>query len=69
MKLIQQLQQQPDVNNKYQRQNDILTKKGKLVIGSVLDTISIILDWLHSYPQGGHFGVKATEKRVKALIY
>lgn len=47
----------------------MLTRKGKIVVWSTLQTKNIILEWLHSSPQGGHSGIKATERRFKTLFY
>lgn len=66
--IIQQ-QQQPDKPQKFKWQDGILKRKGKLVIGSTLQTKAIILEWLHSSPQGGHSRVRATEKMIKSLFY
>lgn len=45
-----------------------MTRKGKLVMGSSLQTRSIILEWLHASLVGGHSKVRATEKQIKALF-
>lgn len=44
-------------------------RKGKLVLGTSLSTRKVILEWLHASSVGGHFGVRTTEKRIKALFY
>lgn len=67
--LIKEMQSDPRIHPKYQWQDDILTRKGKLVIRSSMQLFDIILEWMHSSPQGGHSGVKATEKRIKSLFY
>lgn len=69
MELIQSIQQHPTLHPKYKWANGVLTRKGRLVVGSALQTRSIILDWLHTLPVGGHSGVRATEKRIKAIFY
>lgn len=39
------------------------------MIGSVLQTQKIILDWLHVSPVRGHSGIRATEKQIKVMFY
>lgn len=57
---IEAPQQQLRDHPKYWWADDMLTHGGKLVIGSILQTRSIILEWLHASPVGGHSGVRAT---------
>lgn len=69
VRLIQKLQQSPHQHLKYKWRDRVLTRKDKLVIGSSLPICTLILDWMHSSPQGGHSGVNATEKCVKSMFY
>lgn len=46
-----------------------VTRKGKIVVGSMLQSRTVILDWLHASPVGGHSDIRATEKRIKAMFY
>lgn len=67
--LIKHIIHDPGRQPKYKWDNGQLTRKGKLVVGSTLQTNEVILEWLHASPVGGHFGVKATKKRIKSLFY
>lgn len=67
--LIQAIQHQPREYPKFCWKDGVLTRKGKIVAGSVLRTRKIILDWLHASPVGGHSGIRATKKRIKAMFY
>lgn len=69
VKIIAELEQQTGQPTKYRWANGILSRKGKLVIGSKLHIRKAILEWLHTSPQGGHSGVRATLKRIKSLFY
>jgi len=46
-----------------------LRRKGKLVVGFDDTLKTIILQWVHASPQGGHSGRDATLKRLKQLFY
>lgn len=67
--LIEHIKLDPGRHPKYKWDNNMLTRKGKLVVGSTLQTKEVILEWLHSSLVGGHSGVRATEKRIKYLFY
>lgn len=48
----------------------MLFRKHRLVIGPEQSKLkTLIIQWLHSSPQGGHSGVKATTHRVKTIFY
>lgn len=53
----------------YSWQHDLLTYKGKLVVGSVGNVRAQILQKLHGSPIGGHSGTERTYKRVKRSFY
>lgn len=67
--LVQPMQQQPREHPRYRWADGTLTRKGKLVVGAILQTRRKILEWLHASPVGGHSGVRATGKRIKSLFY
>lgn len=69
MELVHQVQQRLSQHPKYKWAEGVLTRKGKLVVGSTLQTRAVILEWLQLSPVGGHLGVKATEKMIKSLFY
>lgn len=46
-----------------------LCRKGQLVVGNNLDFRDQLLRMFHDSPQGGHFGVQATYKRLASLVY
>lgn len=69
VELIKQVQQQPSAHPKYKWEGGILTCNSKLEVGFVLQTKSIILDWLHTSPVGGHSSIRATKKRIQVLFY
>lgn len=67
--LINDLQLDPESHRKYTWQQDILLKKGRMVIGDSSSLKNKILEWMHSSNQGGHSGVHATMQRTKTLFY
>lgn len=69
VELISQVQKLPNELPKFRWADGVLIRKGKLVVVASLQTRSIILEWLHASLVGGHFGVRATEKRIKSLFY
>lgn len=56
LELISNIRQHPKDYPKYKWADGILTRKGKLVIGSFLKTRDVILEWLHASPVGGILG-------------
>lgn len=68
-KIIQDIQKDPTTHPHFKWQQDILTRKGKLVVGSNQELRESILTWMHASPQGGHSGIEVTTKRIKALFY
>lgn len=69
VELVQLVQQHPREYPKYNWTEGVLRRKGKIVVGSALQTKQIILDWLHASPVGGHSGIRATEKHIKGMFY
>lgn len=68
LQVLDQLQQ-GQVVGKYNLQDGLLQKKGKLVIGPDEELRSQILTWMHDSPTGGNSGREATLKRVQILFH
>jgi len=68
-KLITELKANTSSHKHYTWENNELRRKGRLVVG--IDGIlrKKILQWLHASAEGGHSGMNATMKRVKAVVY
>lgn len=68
--LIKDLEADPQSQPKYSWQGGLLLRKQRLVIGlTQVELQKLIIQWLHSGPQGGHSRVKATCQRIKLLLY
>lgn len=63
--LITDLTNDPTSHEGYSWHHDLLTFNGKLVVGSVGNVKTQILQELHGSPVGGHSGTERTYKRVK----
>lgn len=50
-------------------QNNMLLRKGKIVVGNNTSLQQMILSWMHNSSQGGHSGVLATLKRAQTLFF
>jgi len=68
-KLITKVQKNVPAHKHYSWQHDELRRKGRLVVGNDSLLRKEILQWLHASASGGHSGVNATIKRVKAVVY
>lgn len=67
--LITDLLSNPVSHEGYSWHQDLLTYKGKLVVGVMGNTEALILQELHGSPVGGHSGTERTYKRVKRSFY
>lgn len=67
--IIRELQQDAGSHPHYKWQQEQLTRKGKLVVGDNPDIKSLIMNWMHSSPQGGHSGVEVTLRKIQAVFY
>ncbi|KAK8933404.1 hypothetical protein KSP39_PZI015802 [Platanthera zijinensis] len=54
---------------KYDWKHNILTRKGKIVVGRDDMLRNRLLNLYHAGPMGGHSGVTATYKRIKRVFY
>jgi len=68
-KLITEVQKNVTAHKHYTWQHDELRRKGRLVVGNNSLLRKEILQWLYASASGGHLGVNATIKRVKAVVY
>ena len=68
-KLITELKANTSSHKHYTWENNELRRKGKLVVGIDGTLRKKILQWLHASAEGGHSGMNATVKRVKAVVY
>lgn len=67
--LITDLVLDPQSHPHYLWQHNLLTHKGRLVVGSSDDVKKLILQEVHSSPIGGHSGSERTYHRVKRSFY
>lgn len=68
-RLIQEVQMNPLSHHHYKWSDGLLLRKGKLVVGQADKVQQLILNWMHSFSQGGHSGVYTTMKRIQTLFY
>ena len=69
VKIITQLQQDPDSHPLYAWMNGHLYRKGKLVVGNNSDLQGQLISLYHDSALGGHSDITATAKRVGSLFY
>lgn len=55
--MIKGLEDKTVMNNKYKWENDVLTRKGKLVVGNDSILRTKLISQFHDEPVGGHSGV------------
>ncbi|GJW73776.1 putative mitochondrial protein [Tanacetum coccineum] len=67
--IINQIKDGPVAGSKFTWQSDQLRRNGKLVIGANDDLRQELLKFYHDEPMGGHSGVEASYKRLKAVFY
>lgn len=67
--IISDLSSNPASHPKFSWVRNELRRKGKLVIASDTALKTIILQWLHDSPLGGHSGRDITASRVKSLFF
>ncbi|KAG8387730.1 hypothetical protein BUALT_Bualt02G0051800 [Buddleja alternifolia] len=68
-KIITKLKDDPASKPKYDWTDNVLTRKGKLVVPSDNDIKQAILSYYHSSAMGGHSGIKRTIHRIKQTLY
>nr|GEV78614.1 Ty3/gypsy retrotransposon protein [Tanacetum cinerariifolium] len=66
--VITSLQTNGNIGSKFTWLNDQLRRNGSLVIGSNASLRTKLLKYYHNEPMGGHSGVEATYKRLKAMF-
>ena len=66
--VIQQIQQGVQ-HPKFQLLDNLLRRKGKIVVGLDLELRKALMAWQHSSPEGGHAGRDITLHRLQQLFY
>ncbi|KAK5771736.1 hypothetical protein PVK06_047978 [Gossypium arboreum] len=67
--IIQNIQQQQNQNLKYSWDGRFLRRKGKIVVGKILQLRQELFHHFHASVIGGHSGVHATNKRLSSFLY
>lgn len=67
--IIKEIEADPLNHSKYSWQNDVLKRKGKLVVGENVNLRRDLLTFFHGDSIGGHSGMLPTFRRLSAIFY
>lgn len=68
-KIVTELELDPLSHSKYTWQNQLLKRKGKLVVGADRGLRTELLSYFHGDGVGGHSGMQPTFRRISSVFY